>query len=82
MYEVKFSKKAEKQLYNLPESLQMRIISVLERIKINPYRSTKRKQGTPYFILRTGEYRAILNIKNNKLIILVLEIGPRGRIYK
>ena len=82
MYLIEFSKKAENQLYKLPINIQMRIVSVLDRIKINPFHFVKRKQGTPYFILRIGEYRAILDIKKNKLIILVLEIGPRKSIYK
>ena len=82
MYEIELSDKAKKQLKQFPENLQHRIGMVFERIKINPFRSIKRKQGTPYFILRIGEYRVILDVKQNKLIILVLEIGPRKKIYK
>lgn len=82
MYEVIITPKAEKQLYKLNQIMQERILNTLERIKIRPYHFVKRKQGTPYYVLRIREYRAILNIKNNKLIILVLEIGPRKNIYK
>ena len=82
MYQVIILPKAEKQLFKLNKFLQERILSTLERIKIRPFHHTKRKQGTPYFILRIGSYRAILDIKNNELIILVIEIGPRGNIYK
>ena len=82
MYELEISDKAKKQLINFPSDLRNRIGMVFERIKINPFRSVKRKQSTPYFILRIGEYRAILDIKQNKLLILVLELGPRGKIYK
>ncbi len=82
MYFVEFSKKAENQLGKLPINIQMRIVSVLDRIKISPFHFVKKKQGTPHFILRIGEYRAILDIKKKKLIILVLEVGPRKSIYK
>ena len=82
MYSVEFSKVAERQLYKFPDLIHNRILLTFERIKIRPFHFVKRKQGTPYFILRIGEYRAILDIKSNKLIILVLEIGPRGSIYK
>ena len=82
MYFVEFTKKSKAQLDKFPEQLRIRIASHLERIKINPFRYIKKKQGTPYFILRIGEYRAILDIKQNKLLILVLEIGHRGKIYK
>ena len=82
MYEIELSDKSKKQLKNLPANLQHRIGMVFERIKVNPFRNVKRKQGTPYFILRVGGYRAILDIKQNKLLILVLEVGPRGNIYQ
>lgn len=82
MYELELSDKAKNQLKKLPGQLQERIGMSFERIKINPFRSIKRKAGTHHFILRIGSYRAILDIKKNKLLILVLELGPRGRIYK
>ncbi|MBU2052695.1 MAG: type II toxin-antitoxin system RelE/ParE family toxin [Nanoarchaeota archaeon] len=82
MYSIEFAKTVEKQLDKLPDMVQERILLALDRIKINPFRYVKRKQGTPYFILRIGSYRAILDIKQNKLIILVLEIGPRKKVYK
>ena len=82
MYFVEFSKFAEKQFYGLEKNVQLRIINSLERIKVRPYHFVKRKQGTPYYILRIGSYRAILNIKENKLRILVIEVGHRKNIYK
>lgn len=82
MYFLEFSKIAEKQLYKLEKNVQLRIINSFERIKIRPYHFVKRKQGTPYYILRIGNYRAILDIKENKLLILVIEIGHRKDIYK
>ncbi|MEK6827445.1 MAG: type II toxin-antitoxin system RelE/ParE family toxin [Nanoarchaeota archaeon] len=82
MYSVEFSKKAEEQLSKLPEDLNLRIIHVLERIRIRPHHFVKRIIGTDYFRLRIGDYRAILDIKNNQLIIFVLEIGHRKNIYE
>ena len=81
MYKIEFSKKAEEQFDKLHLNIQGRIINVLERIKIRPHHFIKRKQGTPYFILRVGDYRIILDIKMDKLIIYVLEMGLRGNIY-
>ena len=82
MYLVEFSKEAEAQFSKLPKEIRTRILQVLERIKIRPYHFIKRKEGTPYFILRIGDYRAILDIQDNKLIIYVIEIGHRKNIYK
>jgi mRNA interferase RelE/StbE len=82
MYEIVFSQNAEKQLKQLDASVQERIINTLERIRVRPFHFIKRKQGTPYFIQRIGEYRAILNIKNNTLLIYAIEVGHRKNIYK
>ena len=81
MYNIIILSKAEKQLTKLEKSLQERILNTLERIRIRPFHFVKRKQGTPYYILRVGEYRVILDIKQNKLIILVVEVGHRKKIY-
>ena len=82
MYSIVFYKRAESQLKKFPKNLQERILNSLERIKIRPYYFVKRKQGTPYFILRIGDYRAVLDIQDDKLIILVIEVGSRKKIYK
>lgn len=82
MFEVEFSQTAEKQLYKLNKDIQKRIISALERIRIRPYPYVKKLIGCPYFRLRIGDYRVILDIKEDKLIIFVLEIGHRRNIYK
>ena len=82
MYSVEFSHTAEKQLYKLEKNIQKRIISVLERITIRPFHFVKRKQGTPYFILRVGEHRVILDIRQEKEIIFVIELGHRKNIYE
>ena len=82
MYAVEFSKTAEKQFDKLKENTQNRILDVLERIKIRPFHFVKRKQGPLYFILRVGDYRAVLYIKQDKNIIFVIEVGHRKKIYK
>lgn len=81
MYEIEFSKTAEKQLYKLDKETQSRIISALERIRIRPHSFVKRLVGSPYFRLRVGDYRVILDIQNDKLIIFVIEVGHRKNVY-
>ena len=82
MYNIEFSKTAEKQLYKLESDIQARIISTLERCKIRPHHYVKRLVSMPYYKLRIGDYRAILDIKNEKLLILVIEIGHRKDVYE
>ena len=82
MYSIEFSKTAEKQLLKLDDGIKTRIISNIGRIKIRPYSYVKKLVGSPYFRLRVGKYRIILDIKEDKLIIFVIEVGHRKNIYK
>jgi len=81
MYSISFSETSEKQLYKLEHIVQKRVINVLERIQIRPFHFIKRKEGTKYYILRIGEYRAILDVNKEKMIIFVIEVGHRKNIY-
>jgi len=81
MYFVEFSQIAEKQFFKLDKEIQGRIINVLERIKIRPFHFVKKVIGTNYYRLRVGDYRVILDIKEEKLIIFVIELGKREKIY-
>jgi len=82
MYSLEYSETFRKQIKKLPKDLQKRVVNVLERIRILPYNYVKKLVGNPYFSLRAGDYRIILDIKQDKLIILVIEIGHRKKIYK
>ncbi|MFH1211316.1 MAG: type II toxin-antitoxin system RelE/ParE family toxin [Candidatus Woesearchaeota archaeon] len=82
MYSIEFSKTAEKQFFKLERKAQTRIISVLDRIRIRPYSHVKKLVGSSYFRLRVGEYRVILDIRENRLVIFVIEAGHRSDIYK
>jgi mRNA interferase RelE/StbE len=82
MYEVFFSDTALKQLKKLERDIQRRIIAATERIRIKPEGYVKRLVGEPYFKLRVGDYRVILDIKGEKMIVMVLYVGHRKHIYK
>ena len=82
MYQLIYSEEAFKQLKKLDKEIQKRIISTLERIRIRPYPHIKKLVGSPYFRLRVGDYRIILDIKENKLLIFIIEVGHRKNIYK
>ncbi len=82
MYEIIFHKSAKRQLKKLPQEIQIRILKTLERIRARPHHFVKSLAGLKYYSLRIGDYRIILDIQNRKLIIFVLELGPRKNIYK
>lgn len=81
MYEIIVSDRAKEQLIKLSQDMRDRIGSVIERIKIRPFHFVKKIVGSPYYRLRVGDYRIILDIRQDKLIIFVIEIGHRRSIY-
>lgn len=82
MYKLIYSDDALKQLEKLNKIMQKRIINSLERIRIRPYPFVKKLVGCPFFRLRVGDYRVLLDIQESKLLILVLELGHRKNIYQ
>jgi len=81
LYEIIFSNKAKKQLFKLEKNIQKRIITVLERIRIRPESYITKLVGDPGYKLRVGDYRIIMDINNNNLLILVIKVGHRKEIY-
>ena len=82
MYEIEFTVYAQEQFLGLPKEIQKRIKATLERIRIRPESHVKRLVGGEFYRLRVGDYRVIIDIQRDKLIILVIEIGHRRNIYK
>ncbi len=82
IYSLVYSDIALKQLKKFDKETQRRIISTLERIRIRPYPHVKKLVANPFFRLRVGDYRVIIDIKDDKLLIYVIEVGHRRNIYK
>jgi mRNA interferase RelE/StbE len=82
MYELIYSPSALKQLEKLERSVRERILAVLERLRIRPEScDIKKLIGIPGYRLRVGDYRVIFDIEEEKLIIIILQIGHRKNIY-
>ncbi len=83
MYSIFFNPKAEKQFKKLDKETKKRISFFLDRIRIRPFfHDIKKLVGTRYYRIRVGKYRLILDILQNKLIIIVIELGFRSKIYR
>jgi len=82
IYRIEISNQAEKQLKKLPKEKSRRIISALERCRIRPHNHVERLVGSPHFKLRVGDYRVILGIYEDVLVILVISVAHRRNVYK
>lgn len=82
LYRIVFTFNAKKSIVKLPITVQDRIDKTLLRIIVRPYDFIERMVNYPFFKLRIGEYRLILDVRDQDLIILVVEGGHRRNIYK
>lgn len=84
MYRVVTTKRFDKTLAKLPENWQRRIVAKIKAVAASPYAAnnnlTSLKGGDAYR-LRVGDWRIIYELKDDQLVMLVLEVGPRGGIY-
>ncbi|HKZ39714.1 MAG TPA: type II toxin-antitoxin system RelE/ParE family toxin [Candidatus Hodarchaeales archaeon] len=81
MYSIVFSDSAQKQLFKLEKALQERIIRTLERIRVRPESFVTKLVNDPAYKLRVGDYRVLLDIDQQEILILVIEIGHRKNVY-
>ncbi len=81
-YRIIWSDKSRKDLAGIDPSISARIISKVEDSRENPFLFVKRLKGIALYSLRIGDYRAILDIENKKMVVLVVEVGHRRSIYK
>ena len=88
VWTIEFQEKPLKQLEKLDKGNATRIISFLtDRIAVdgNPRRSGQALQGSElgnYWRYRVGDYRILCDIQDNKLVVLVIEIGHRREVYR
>ncbi len=83
MYQVRIEKQAHKTLRKLPRNQARLIQAKIDELARDPYASQNIKplKGTTYFRLRVGDWRVIYELDDNQLIVIVLNIGPRGGVY-
>lgn len=81
MYNIIIKKPAKKFIDKLPMNEQRRIVKAIEKLP-NGDDIKKLKGYNDIYRLRVGDYRILYTVNNNELIIMVLDVGNRGQIYK
>jgi mRNA interferase RelE/StbE len=85
VWDITWSPTADKQLEKITKSNKntaQQIVAKLEEITDNPYIHTDKLHGSDLRKLRIGDYRVILNLEKEKIIIFIVEVGHRSKIYK
>ncbi len=82
VFEIIWSDSTARQLKKLDRSVARRIFAKVGELQENPFPHVRRLVNSPYYRLRVGDYRVILDIERNVLRILVLKVGHRESIYE
>lgn len=87
MYKVEYTQTALKDLKKIDKGIQKLIIAWIEKNLINcdnPRKYGKSLTGdkTGLWRYRIGSYRLIANIEDNRVLILILNVGHRKNIYE
>lgn len=83
-FTVEFHPSVLKSLMRFPKRDLVRIKNKIEELRINlPNRNLTTMQGNNSFHkIRSGNYRIIYEIHDDRLVILVVKIGHRRDVYK
>jgi mRNA interferase RelE/StbE len=83
-WQVVLLREPKKVLAKAPADLRRRLLSALHTLEIDPRPiGSRRLRGHEEFLrLRVGAWRIIYSIQDDQLIVVVIEIAPRGDAYR
>lgn len=76
-----WSDTAQKQLDKLPKDDIKRILKKTNDVETNPFSYLERLTNSPFSKYRVGSYRIIVDVVNDKLILHLLKVKKRSRVY-
>lgn len=80
-YRIDIKRKAEKFIRRLPRQDEERVLRAIYRLPDGE--DVKKLKGHEGLMrLRVGDYRIIYQVDNGRLVVLVVDAGNRGDIYK
>ena len=85
MYEIFFTKKADRALRKMSRKTARLIREKLDQLAQDPYArnpNVTKLQGRPGYRLRVGDWRVIYELEDDRLVIMVLKVAPRGGVYR
>jgi len=82
-WQVILLREPKKVLAKVPGDLRRRLLTALHGLAADPRPAgCKRLKGYDLYRVRVGDWRITYAIEDDKLIVLVAEIAPRGGAYR
>ncbi|MFQ5476914.1 MAG: type II toxin-antitoxin system RelE/ParE family toxin [Nitrosopumilus sp.] len=77
-----WSDTAKRQLKKFPKKDQKRILDKTDEVEQDPFRYLIRLSGEPFHRFRMGNYRIIVNVVNDHLLLQIVKVKNRKNAYK
>jgi mRNA interferase RelE/StbE len=83
-YSIVFTKAAKRQFDKLPKPAQRQLGDAIESLAADPRPAgAVNLSGEDRLCrVRSGDYRAIYQVEDNRLLILVVKVGHRSKVYR
>lgn len=85
-YRIEFVKSAEKEFDRLPAKIKSKTAEALHLLSLNPYsellKIKKLKGAEDLYRIRLGDYRIVYEVRDERLIVLIIKIGHRREVYR
>ncbi len=85
MYSVIFTKQTVRALRRTPKNIANLIREKIDTIAVDPYarhNNVTKLVGRSGYRLRVRDWRVIYELQDEQLVMLVVKIGPRGKVYE
>ena len=82
-FELKFKAPVAKDLRNIPKEHVQKILLQIDRLATDPRaEGSKKLSGYDLYRRRVGKYRIVYEMRDHQLIIVVIKVGHRSKIYR
>lgn len=86
MYEVRYQKQASHRLLRMARNTAQRIRAGIGAIAAEPYanhpNATRLRGRERSFRLRVGDWRVLYSLDDDRKVLLVAQIDPRGQVHR
>lgn len=83
MHAIRYTAAALKALRRIPRNVADLIRQKVQEVAADPAaaRNVKKLKGREGYRLRVGDWRVVYDIEDGVLVLIVIDVGPRGGIY-
>jgi len=84
VWSIEFSREAVKALVRMPRDQAVRIRRKIDELARDPANAPNVKKLTehPGYRLRVGDWRVVYLLLDDRLVVQVVRIAPRGEVYR